>query len=73
MRITTTYKKHYVRFNAKYYCQCGYKFYRQNSDWFTMSEFNKKSYDECRKMFLEKIRKKERKCLKCGNISVPIL
>lgn len=61
-----TYAKNYVRDTVKYICKCGHKFTRINSDWFTMSPFNTKSYEECHKEYHDKNIKRIRPCPKCG-------
>jgi ribosomal protein S27AE len=73
--IHTTFKKNYVEVNAKYKCgDCGFKFYRKNRDWFTMTFMNvDKSYDDLYKEFKEKLKIRTRQCPKCDTLCHPIL
>lgn len=43
MRVTTTYQKQTIQRKATYHCNCGNKFYRVNSDWFTINPYNTKT------------------------------
>lgn len=61
-----------VSVNAKYVCSCGHKFSRKNSDWFTMSPFNHKTYDECYAGIKNKMENKKRICPKCKEECIPI-
>jgi hypothetical protein len=66
VKVRTTYAKHTVCYNAKYKCPgCGHTFYRKNSDWFTMSPFNKSSISESQRITLDKCKQKIRCCPKC--------
>ena len=67
IKTVTTYPKHYVEINARYYCKCGHKFYRKNRDWFTVNPLNTSEYNECVKTLKNKLTKKVRNCPKCSN------
>lgn len=72
MRRSVSFAKNTVVFNAKYECQCGYKFVRKNSDWFTINPFNTKSIEENRSDILAELKIKKRDCPKCKSTCVPI-
>ena len=40
MNIRTTFTKNTVYVSTKYKCDCGHKFVRKSSDWFTINPFN---------------------------------
>jgi hypothetical protein len=67
-----SFAKNTVVFNAKYECQCGYKFVRKNSDWFTISGlFNTKSKEEIKSDILAKLKIQKRDCPKCKSTCIP--
>lgn len=70
--ITETYRKNYVRISKRYRCECGHKFTRLNSRWFTMNPFNKKSYRECYDEYKEELNVLKRNCPKCGKEIAPV-
>lgn len=71
--MKTTYRKHCYSVNCKYICICGFKFYRKNNGWFTLSPFNTKSYQECMNEGIDEMKKLKRKCPKCKEICKPFI
>lgn len=71
MRVTTTYQKHTIQRKATYHCNCGNKFYRVNSDWFTINPYNTKTPSELVKELSIKLDEKPRNCPKCGEECQP--
>lgn len=57
--------KKWVGITAKYICECGHKFTRKNTDWYTMSPFNPNSESETRSQIGKELREKKRPCPKC--------
>ena len=67
-----TFAKNTVSVSAKYKCECGHKFTRKNSDWFTINPFNRKTPDECVKEIREEQSKRKRNCPKCKRECSPL-
>lgn len=79
MYTQITYRKKWVYTRGKYKCECGHRFYRENNDWFTISEFNLipngSAYEtECavRAEYQERLKNRIRKCPKCKKECKPI-
>lgn len=72
MNIRTTFTKNTVYVSTKYKCDCGHKFVRKSSDWFTINPFNTKTSDECKKEIKEKLSNQKRNCPKCNSICTPL-
>lgn len=64
---TITFAKQWVKIKCKYVCQCGRKFTRLNSDYFTNSGvFGQKRTDaEVRAEYVERMKNEVRLCPKC--------
>jgi len=70
--MRTTFAKNTVSVSAKYKCDCGHKFTRKNSDWYTINPFNTNTPDECRKKIREEQSKRKRNCPKCDLECIPL-
>lgn len=70
MRIT--FKKHTISVPAKYHCECGCKFTRKNCDWFTITPFTTKTFDECKKEIISTQSIRVRDCPKCKSECSPL-
>lgn len=63
MRITFT--KQWVKVTVSYLCKCGHKFSRVNTDWFTISPFNKDTPQNIRNKMAKEQAERIRICPKC--------
>lgn len=72
MTTRMTYDKIVVIVKNKYHCNCGHKFYRKLTDWFTMNPLNKKTKEECRAEIKESLSNRAKYCPKCKESVLPI-
>lgn len=69
--MKVTFQKQTVQRKATYHCNCGNKFYRINSDYFTINPFNTGTPAELVKQLSEKLDSQTRNCPKCGEECKP--
>ncbi len=62
---TIHFKQNNVVSTNEYNCQCGHRFKRKVKDWFTMSPFNTKTFEESTAVCLARIKNTIKKCPKC--------
>ena len=67
-----TFAQNNVYVVATYVCDCGHKFTRKNSDYFTINPFNTKTPKECREDIIAQQSVRERDCPKCKKSLTPI-
>jgi predicted RNA-binding Zn-ribbon protein involved in translation (DUF1610 family) len=71
--MRTNYYPHELKLSLKYVCSCGHKMTRVNSDYYTMSPFNKHTEEACMANLNYSVFTQKRKCPKCGNTIQPFL
>ena len=71
--VKTTYYPHELKLSMKYACLCGHKMTRVNSDYYTMSPFNRHTEEACKASLNYSVFTQKRECPKCGASIVPVL
>jgi uncharacterized protein with PIN domain len=71
--MRTIYVPHELKLRLKYVCSCGHKMIRVNSDYYTLSPFNRHTEKACEANLNYSVFTQKRKCPKCGKIIQPVL
>lgn len=71
MRVT--FDKQWVKAAVKYFCICGHRFTRTNTDYFTINPFNTDTPQNIRKKMLKEQQERTRVCPKCKKSVKPMV